>query len=165
MAPLLRKRFINKRIGELLIDSGAIDIIHLETALRIQSEQQHNGHVSSGDILIQLGYAQEIQVIEAFLRQYSVPYLPLESYNINPNAIASIPHELARRLQIMPIDIIGNNLTIAISNPLKHQTLDELHFITGLHIMPCIATEHDISKSITIHYGLIKGEVNHVTGN
>jgi type IV pilus assembly protein PilB len=168
MAPQLKKRFINKRIGELLIDSGAIDLIHLETALRIQREQQHNGHLSSGDILIQLGYAREEQIIEAFLRQYSVPYLPLNSYNINPHAIEIVPQELAQRLQIMPIDIMGNNLTIAVANPFKHQALDELHSITGLHIMPCIARSQDIANSIALHYGLIEPynwEDKHVSGN
>ena len=152
----------------MLIDRGIIGLDHLESALRIQREQQQTGYVSSGDILIQLGYAKEEEVIEAFLMQYSVPYLPLDCYTINPHAIELIPHAMAKRLQIMPLDIMGNNLTVAVSNPLRGKPLDELQAHTGYHIQPCIATSLDIAKSIAIHYGIIEPfnwEENHVSGN
>ncbi|MFA5099831.1 MAG: hypothetical protein WC547_02985 [Candidatus Omnitrophota bacterium] len=168
MAPQLRKRFNDKRIGELLMERGIIGFDHLENALRIQRDQTSGEAVSSGDILTQLGYAREEEIIEAFLMQYSVPYLPLNNYIVNQNAIAAIPHSVARRLMVMPLDIMGRNLTIAISNPLKHKGLDELNSITGLHIQPCIATSLDIAKAIELYYGVIESpnwEGNYVAGN
>ena len=105
-----------------------------------------------GEILLGLGYTKEEDIAQALTAEYGFPYLPLNNYEINPETISLIPGRVARQYFLIPIDKIGNNLTIAMSNPLNVQAIEDVEVLCGCNIQTFVATSSDIKKAIEKHY-------------
>lgn len=142
------RRVINKQLGELLIEREIISQAQLDMALAVQKE---NGGLI-GEILIGLKFAKEGDIAQALTAQYGFPYLPLGNYDINPDIINIIPARVARQYILMPIDKIGNNLTIAMSNPLNMQAIEDVELLSGCNVQTFVSTSSDIKRAIEKYY-------------
>lgn len=142
------KRTINKKLGELLIEEGIINQRQLDKALAIQQEK--GGLI--GEILVDLGVVKEGDIAKSLTAQYGFPYLPLNNYDINPEIIAIIPVRVARQYLLIPIDKIGNNLTIAMSNPLNIQAVEDVELLSGCSVQTFVSTSSDIKRAIEKYY-------------
>jgi type IV pilus assembly protein PilB len=142
------RRIINKQLGELLIERGIINQQQLDKAVAFQRERR--GLI--GEVLVELGFAKEEDIAQALTAQYGFPYLPLSSYEINPDITKIIPARVARQYLLIPIDKIGNNLTIAMSNPLNLQAVEDVELLSGCSVQTFVSTSSDIKKAIEKYY-------------
>lgn len=142
------RKVINKQLGELLIEQNIIIQRQLEEALAFQRE---NGGLI-GEILVDLGFAKEEDIAQALTIQYGFPYLPLANYEINPEVVNIIPARIARQYLLVPIDKIGNNLTLAMSNPLNIQAIEDVELISGYNVQTFVSTSSDVKKAIGKYY-------------
>src|SRR3989338_1493525 len=124
------KRIVNKQLGELLIERGVINQRQLEKVLIVKQEK--GGLI--GEILVELGYAKEEDIAQALTAQYGFPYLPLNNYEINAEIVNIIPARVARQYLLIPIDKIGSNLTVAMSNPLNTQAGEGVELMSGCSV-------------------------------
>ena len=99
-----------------------------------------------------LGYAKEEEIAQVLTVQYGFPYLPLESYEISPDAIKLIPENVAKQYNLIAIDRIGSLLTISMSNPLNIQAVEDIEMLTGCKIQVFISTMSDVSNAIKKYY-------------
>jgi len=130
------RRIINKQLGELLIERGILTQRQLEKALLVQRER--GGLI--GELIVELGFAKEEDIAQALTVQYGFPYLPLTNYEINPEITAIIPARVARQYLLIPVDKIGNNVSVAMSNPLNVQAIEDLELLTGCNIQTFVST-------------------------
>lgn len=142
------RRLIKEQLGELLIAQGFINQSQLDKALAIQKER--GGLI--GEILVELGFCKEEDIAQALTAQYGFPYLPLSNYEINPEVLNIIPRRVAKQYLLVPIDKIGNNLTIAMSNPLNTQALEDIEMLSGCLVQVFVSTSSDIKKAIAKYY-------------
>ena len=142
------RRVINKQLGELLIERGIINKSQLEQGLAVQKEK--GGLI--GEVLVELGFAKEEDIAQALTAQYGFPYLPLSNYEINPEVLNIIPGRVARQYLLVPIDKIGNNLTLAMSNPLNIQAIEDVELLSGCSVQTFVSTSSDIKKTIARYY-------------
>jgi len=142
------KKIINKQLGELLIERGIIKESELDQALTAQKER--GGLI--GEVLVGLGFAKEEDIAQALTAQYGFPYLPLSNYEVSPETISIIPVRVARQHLLIPIDKIGNNLTIAMSNPLNVQAIEDVELISGCNVQTFVSTSSDVKKAIEKYY-------------
>lgn len=143
-----RNRVISKKIGELLIERGFISREQLDQALKAQAENKK----LVGEILVDLGYASEEEVMICLTTQYGMPYLALESYDIDLDIIKSVPTELVKKYHFIPIDKIANLLTIVTSDILDKETLDELEKVLACKIQIFVTTPHALREAIEKYY-------------
>ena len=120
----------------------------LEEALALQKEK--GGLI--GEILVELGYVKEEDIAQALTAQYGFPYLPLGNYEINPEVIEVVPGRVARQYLLVPIDRIGNNLTLAMSNPLNIQAIEDVELLAGCSVQTFVSTSSDIKRAIEKYY-------------
>jgi len=142
------KKVINKQLGELLIDFGVINHIQLEKALEAQKIK--GGLI--GELLVEMGFAKEEDIAQALTVQYGFPYLPLSSYEINPEIVNVIPLKIARQYLLIPIDKIGNSLTLVMVNPLNAKAIEEVETASGCSVQVFVSTSSDIKKAIEKYY-------------
>jgi len=142
------RRIINKQLGELLIERGLINQHQLDKALTVQQEK--GGLI--GEILVELGFSREEDITQALTAQYGFPYLPLSNYDINTDVLNIIPGRVARQYMLIPIDKIGNNLTIAMSNPLNVQAVEDVELLSGCSVQTFVSTSSDVKKAIAKYY-------------
>ncbi len=145
---MIYKRIINKQLGELLIEQGIITQSQLEKALALQKEK--GGLI--GELLIENGACKEEDVAQALTVQYGFPFLPLGNYEISSDIISMIPLKVARQYLMVPVDKIGNNLTLGMVNPLNVLAVEEAETLTGCSIQIFVCTVSDVKKAIEKYY-------------
>ena len=138
------KRVTTKQLGELLIERKIITPERLQKAL---DYQKVNGGLI-GEILVQLGFSKEEDIAQVLTAQYGFPYLPLANYDIDLELAKLIPEQVARQYCIIPIDKIGNNLTLAMSNPLNTQAIEDVEEISKCVVQAFVSTTTDVRKAI-----------------
>ncbi|MFA5094519.1 MAG: hypothetical protein WC512_04675 [Candidatus Omnitrophota bacterium] len=142
------RRVITKTIGQLLLEKGVIKQVQLDEALKVQKEK--GGLL--GQILAGLGYVTEEQIAQAITVQYGFPYLPLSNYDMDEAAIKMVPENVARQYCLIPIDKIGNTVTIAMADPLNTQAIEDIELVTNCSIQIFVSTATDIKQSIDKFY-------------
>jgi type IV pilus assembly protein PilB len=144
----MARRIITKRIGEVLLERGVITYKELEKALAHQKE--HGGLL--GQVLIQLGYTTEEEVALALTAQYGFPYLPLDNYEIDGGLTELIPEHVARQYCLIPIDRIGNALTLAMADPSNVKAIEDIELLTKCVVQTFVSTPSDIAKALDKYY-------------
>ncbi len=142
------RRLINKQLGELLIERGIITQNQLEKALAVQ--QERGGLI--GEVLVELEFVKEDEIAQTLTAQYGFPYLPLSNYDVNPDIANIVPGRVARQYLLIPIDKIGNNLTLAMSNPLNVQAIEDVELLSGCSVQSFVSTSSDIKRAIAKYY-------------
>jgi len=142
------RRIINKQLGQLLLEWGIINERQLQKGLETQKDK--GGLI--GEVLVELGYVKEEDIAQALTAQYGFPYLPLSNYEINQEIVNIIPSRVARQYLLIPIDKIGNNITLAMSNPLNVQAIEDVELISGCSVQTFVSTSSDVKKAIERYY-------------
>jgi len=141
-------RIVDKQLGELLMERGLISKQQLDEALALQKDK--GGLI--GEILVDLGFAKEEDIAKTLTAQYGFPYLPLSNYEVDAQIINIIPGRVARQYLLIPIDKIGENLTIAMSNPLNTHAIEDVELLSNCNVLVFVSTSSDIKKAITKYY-------------
>jgi type IV pilus assembly protein PilB len=143
------------RLGSMLVSSGLITDDQLKKALAAQKSD--GGRL--GSILVKLGFVQEDKLMTFLSKQYGVPYVDLNKFEINPAVIKHIPAEVAQKYRIMPINRAGATITIAMVDPSNIFAIDDIKFMTGYNVEAVVATEGAIVEAIKKYYGGAKSLV------
>ncbi|MDA8083518.1 MAG: hypothetical protein M0024_07670 [Nitrospiraceae bacterium] len=139
-----------KKLGEMLLESGAIDTFQLNAALAYQSEW--GGRL--GSIIVRKGFLTEKQLLAVIVQQYGVESVSLADIRRpTDEAIKLVKADIAKKFSVFPLEFDGKTLRAAIADPTDLKTLDDLGFMLGVRIKPVLALESDILKAISLYYG------------
>ena len=142
------KKLVQKQLGELLVEARFITPENLDEALKVQREK--GGLL--GQILVSLGYTTEESIAQAITVQYGLPYLPLSGYEIDTDVAKMIPEHVAKQFGLIAIDHVGTILTVAMSNPLNHQAIEDIEMITHCKAQVFVSTLTDVNEAIKKSY-------------
>jgi type IV pilus assembly protein PilB len=148
-------RELDLKIGDILVEKAVITREQLESALKEQ--QQKKGAVSKkiGSYLIELGHVTEADIATALGIQFNLPVMRLEGLKIKPEVIDLVPEKVVKKFNIIPLFKVGDELTVAISDPTDISLLDAVGAQVKSKIIPVIAPYLDISKAILRHYSTL----------
>lgn len=138
------KRIITKQLGELLVDTKLIQQADLDKALVIQKEK--GGLL--GQVLVAMGIISEEAIAQALTAQYGFPYLPLAGYEIDAEVGKLIPQNVATQYGLVAVDKVGSTLTVAMSNPLNQQAVEDVEMLTKFKIQVFVTTQTDVNDAI-----------------
>lgn len=150
-----KDKVIHKRIGKILLERGIIDERQLNQALELQKKEQEKGEHWRliGEILVGLGYATEEEVITSVTMQYAVPYLPIESYEIDEELIKSVSADIVYKYVFLPVDRIGSLMTITISEIPEAETIAKIEQALGSNVEIFVSSPTELRKAIDKYYG------------
>lgn len=103
-------------------------------------------------ILIQHDMVPMDKITQAKAQILNVPYIKLESIVIAADALNQIPEPAALRYSIIPFDKKGEELSVAMADPLDIQITQFIEKRTGLRVKPYLAQADDILKAISDQY-------------
>ncbi len=132
------------QIGAILLEHGVINTQQLAQAVKSQIRRPT---VHLGTIFLEMGVSQEA-LYEALAQKFQIPYVSIIDYPVNREAISVLPEEIASNMKVIPIDIIGQKLVVAMENPLDTDILSTIQFHTNLNIETVLASQKDIQKSL-----------------
>ena len=121
------------RLGDILLQYGLVNKEQLNEAIKIQETSDKR----LGEILIDLKALTSTQVAEALAVQLELPFIQLDRYQVQPDAIKLLPRSAAERLNAIPLKIDEEgSLLVAMADPLDLPAQDEIRMVTGLELHP-----------------------------
>ncbi len=138
----------SKRLGDILISDGLLTQEQLSQALA----QQKQTHERLGTVLIEYGYITERELIDALRNQLGIDFIDLTKTTIDPSMSRYIPKALAQEYEIVPIQVVRDNLFIAMADPLNFMAIERARNTSRKNIVPMIASGAAVKHAISILY-------------
>lgn len=143
-----------KRLGELLVEAGAITPEQLDDAL---AGQKKSG-LKLGQYLIQSGTLKESVIIDSVSRQLRIDKYTPAKHPYEERIDSFVAEDIAQRHHLVPIMKRGHLLTIAMTDPMDIAALDAVEIATNLEVEPVICSENDFELLFNAIYG--RGQVD-----
>ena len=143
---------MSAKLGEILVRENLITPQQLREALEYQ--RSHGGRLGSN--LVKLGIISDDVITAVLSRQYGVPSVNLDLFQIDETTISLISQEAAVKYSILPVSKNGATLTLAMADPTNVFAMDDIKFMTGLNIEPVISSEASILAAIAKYYATSK---------
>ncbi len=140
---------MSAKLGETLLKDNLITPQQLKEALDYQ--RVNGGRLAS--TLVKLGMLSDEEVTAVLSRQYGVPSVNLDLFEIDPAAVALVPQETAERYCVLPLSRVGATLTLAMVDPTNVFAIDDIKFMTGLSVEPVVVSENTLLAAIAKYYG------------
>ena len=141
------------RIGEQLLAAGLIGADQLRIALNEQRQRR----LPLGRLLVEMGFVQESTLRDTLAARMGRPCVDLATALPSADALALLPHELARRHRLLPLhyDASRQLLVLALADANDIVALDRVRSYlptqTGLDLR--LAGESELARAIERHYG------------
>jgi type IV pilus assembly protein PilB len=142
-----------KRLGEILVEKGIITEEILNRALSIQQGSMEK----LGDVFLKMEVIKEEDLYSALSDIYNVPYVNLDDVVIDSEIVRLVPEHICRRYMVIPLNIDGDRIMVAMSNPVNIYALDDIRIITGKDVDPVLASERQITQVLDRIYTIQKG--------
>ena len=139
---------MNERIGELLVKEN---LLSAEQLAKAREESRAKGE-RLGAQITSLGYLDENELTDFVAKQYGVPSINLDEFEIESSVIQLIPEEVAAKHTVIPVNRAGSTLILATADPSNIFGLDDIKFLTGYNIQPVVAAEEAIRRAIDRYY-------------
>ena len=140
------------RIGDLLVEAGAITDEQLQEALAKQKEE--GGML--GNVIMDLGFISRELLITVLTAQLGIDYCEIQSVKIDEEVVDLVSKDLVQKYKVMPIGFAEDNpniLQVAMADPLDLMAIDDISIASGFQIEPLISFEDDIENVIGKYYG------------
>jgi type IV pilus assembly protein PilB len=93
------------------------------------------------------------QYVRWLSRQYGVPAIALDDFEIDREVLALLPAELAEEKQVLPVARDERHvLVLAMSDPSSVATIDDVKTRTGLNVEVVVAPEGDLRRAVRRYY-------------
>ena len=139
---------MSAKLGEILVRENLLTPQQLREALEFQRE--HGGRL--GFNLVKMGMVSDDMITAVLSRQYGVPSVNLELFDIDESVIRLIPREVAEKYSVLPLSRVGATLTLAMVDPTNVFAMDDIKFMTGLNIEPVVVSEASVQDAINKYY-------------
>ncbi len=136
------------RLGELLLREKRVTPAQLQEAVNFQ--RTNGGRL--GTTLVKLGFLTDDDITSVLSRQYGVPAINLRDEEVDQAVARLIPFETATKYNAIPIRRNGTTLTLAMTDPTNVFAMDDVKFMTGLHVEPVVASDTAIREAIAKNF-------------
>jgi len=137
-------------LARLLVREGLVT----EQQLVALHHHQQSTREPFADALVTLGYVTAEAVAQARAKLLNVPYQALKDYPFEQKVLGLVPEHVARRHQLIPLEVRGRTLTVTMVNPLDVMAIDEVARLTGCEIAAVLSSKTEIHKAINQHYAV-----------
>ena len=137
-----------KRLGQILIETGAIDDSRLSGALRAQ--QTFGGKV--GEAMVDYGFISDATLARALAVQLDIPVVTNLVEMKLQVVCQMISHASALQLRALPVAQKGSTLFVAMADPGDREAIGKLTRQTGCTIYPLAAARDEVLNAVRYYY-------------
>ncbi len=138
------------RLGDILKAAGLISPKQLEQAL--ETQRKTGGRL--GEVLVSLGFVTEYDMCSTLAEQLGYPFIPNPEDQMDPDLVALISEDLARKYRAVPIRMEDGALVVAMADPLNFLAIDDISLHTGRRIQPAVSPEKAIQRALLKAYAV-----------
>ena len=147
-----RKRI---RIGDLLVEAGAITDEQLQQAL---AKQKEDGGML-GNIIMDMGFISRELLITVLTTQMGIEYCEIKTIQVDEDVINLVSKDLVQKYKAMPIGYSPDNpnvLQVAMADPMDLNALDDISISSGLQVEPLLSFQDDLENVRGKFYGSVE---------
>ncbi len=133
-----------QRIATVLVEQG---VAPKEQMNKLLAEASHDGK-GFGKLLIERGVISETKLMEMLSKDLGFPMISLTKYRIDSSVAQLIPERMARQYHLIAINRRGDQLMVAMADPLNIFALDDVKAIIQGSIASVISPEAEIQRAI-----------------
>ncbi|NTW99645.1 MAG: response regulator [Geobacteraceae bacterium] len=138
-----------KHLGDLLVEADIISKKTLERAI----ERQKSEKKRLGDVLEEMGVITEDELVDALSKQFKFKTVKNFVDHVYPQELLDmLPSDFAMKRLVFPLKQKDEMLAVAITDPFDLETTEMLTRITGMQVVPVLATRKEIMDAISVHY-------------
>ncbi len=141
-----------KRIGEILLEEGALSEENLEQALKHQAK--FGGKLA--EKFIELGFINEVTLLKVLSKQYDIPCADLTKMKLKKVIIDRITPDVAKKHHVVPLAEKENGgrktLFLGMWDLSNALAIQDVEFLTNSTVKPVIATISQIDAAIGLYY-------------
>jgi len=137
-----------RKLADILLKEGVIDQQKLAQARDLSRQND----IPLERSLLKLHFIDEEQLARSVATQYDLPYVQVNSLSLDPGLARYISSVYAQKHLLVPISMIGNTLTLAMVQPLRHHDIRQLEDSIRLRILSVISSEASVLSAIKILY-------------
>jgi type IV pilus assembly protein PilB len=137
------------RLGELLVRENIISVDQLRQAQ--EAQKKSGGRL--GASLVKMGMVEEHDLLSFLSKQYHVPSINLDDFEIEMEIIKLLNEEVVNKHQVVPVHRAGSSLVVAMADPSNIFAIDDIKFLTGYNVEVVVGSESQISRAIEKYYG------------
>jgi MSHA biogenesis protein MshE len=136
------------KIGELLLEQGAITSVQLEQALK---EQKRTGR-KLGRVLTDLGILSEDDLHQALARHLRLPFVDLRQMSLDPAVVRQLSETLARRFRALVLQADKRGLLVGMADPSDLLAYDELVKALKQTLRIAVVSEGELLRMLDVVY-------------
>ena len=140
---------------QLIKEKGLLDDMQFE---EVMSEHSRTGKPVS-EVLVNFGFVDTATQLQLMADQLGTEVVDLSGVQFTPELLKTVPGNIARLHQVVPVAEYGSTLQIALAQPLNPSVMDELGFSLKRDLVPVVADPRQILKLIEERYGPETGSV------
>ncbi len=141
-----------RKLGELLVEAGAVEEAQLQAALDAQSDSGR----PLGMTLVRMGFLDEVTLIRTLANQLSMPLVRLLSKKIQAEILDIIPPDLAEKHRCLPLFIRREGglkvLFLAMEDPADTEAVEDLGRLVEMRIRPVLVAPTELQEALARHY-------------
>jgi len=134
-----------RRIGEILVELGALTEQDRDEALQEQSAQPHR---RLGAILLERNLVTEEIVAKVVARQLDLPFVRLTPETTDATVAQIVSAQMAKHHACVAVSVTPTDIVLAMANPFDLIGIDDVELATGRRVKPVVATQCDIMAAI-----------------
>lgn len=150
LTPVAGKK--SKPLGQQLIEAGLISEMQLDLALREQKRQGGRHGSRLGEVLVSLGFITPQQLTDTLATENHTEVVDVVNTSIDPDVLALVSYDVARQLKLIPLELKGSILTIALSDVYNVVAIDQIEKDTGKTVTVVTAPEQSILEALERNY-------------
>jgi len=134
-----------------------------EAELRTAQEMAVGSNKKLAEVLLEQGLIDSEVLASVLSLKYGVPVVNLARFDVQPEAIALVPEQVAREHRILPVSVDGDTLTVATDDPHDFRAINALASLTRKRIVTVIPVGMKLERAIEGNYKLtsqIEQQVN-----
>jgi type II secretory ATPase GspE/PulE/Tfp pilus assembly ATPase PilB-like protein len=136
-------------LGEILVRIGLIDAEQMQEIAEVAGQ----GEKKLEEVLVEEGYISTRDLMRALSIQLKVPLIDLKRHTISPEILKLVPEELARKYNVLPLDVIGQSLALVMTDAMDVGTIGDIAAVTRMRIEPMMGFPDEIREAIDRNYG------------
>ena len=149
---------VRKLIGQILVERNLISSQELHNALALQRERNEK----IGRILLDLGYLAERDLVQAISDQQQAPLITAAEFPAVPIEVQTLSYKFMKQFKLLPLDLEGTCLTLAMADPSDSETLESVRLFSGHEVKVRFALENEIADTLDRLYGAGNGNTSRV---
>ncbi|MFN3728800.1 MAG: GspE/PulE family protein [Fimbriimonadaceae bacterium] len=133
---------------QFLVQKGYLKAEQLADAQKVQQQTKKE----LGRVLVDLGMVGEREVIEAKAQEAGIPFVNLDSINIESSALNIVPERIAKAHNVIPVRKQDNTLYLAMADTINIEAQDQVRMASGCRVVPVLAVPGAIEDAIRKYY-------------